>query len=382
MAKKRIIAMITAAAVLVICWAAAAGDAADPVVSKSYLEGAFTDTLLADVAQRVSAKISNPSARIDAAYSDAAAGISRSGLASAAAEIALEELQARGQHWYRGNMQTVAVKSGLVLCGDAGTKVTLLEGGGEVYGNPVVNVTAGYEYAAGSRVALNNSYFFTANDGSGIRFTADSKVVVSGRYKLLQAVRVPRYTDLAKALERMNLVRGAANGFELYRGATRAEAITMLIRLLAEEDAANRAGLSHHFTDVGAWADSTVAYALNRGYANGVSRTAFGAASPTTANHYMTFLLRALGYSDAAGDFTWDRAMDAARDLGVIGAAEHLRINSTPFTRDHMVYLSYYALFSKVKGTEVTLLESLISRGAVDRAAADAAVASVTRVRG
>ena len=180
----------------------------------------------------------------------------------------------------------------------------------------------------------------------------------------------------------MGLVRGAANGFELYRGATRAEAVTMLIRLLNEETLATEGEFTHHFTDVDAWANKIVAYALHKGYANGVSSNKFGASSPTTVNHYMTFLLRALGYNDTAGDFKWDSAMEAAVKYGVITEDERLWISSTPFYRDHMVYLSYYALQANMKGADKTLLESLVERGAVSSTKAKNAIDSVSRVRG
>lgn len=384
MAYKRIIAICASFAVLVMCWATAqGGDPSDPVISQSYLEGTFAAQMLERVAQKVEQKLSFPEDAAAQIAQSARGAISGQGISDAAADIALEELQARGKFWYSApTLETVRLKAGQVICGDAGTKVTLLSGKGVIYGNPVVNITAGYEYAAGASVALNNSYFFTENNGAGIRFTAESSVAVNGNYKILDAVRIPRYTELAEALSTMGLVRGTANGFELYRGATRAEAITMLVRLLAEESQANRAGLTHHFTDVDAWADNVVAYAFRKGYANGTSKNTFGAKSPTTVNHYMTFLLRALGYDDTAGDFSWDAAMQAAVKYGVISQEECKFISSTPFTRDHMVYLSYYALSANIKNSQKTLLESLIERGAVDESDAERALNSVTRTRG
>ncbi len=384
MGYNRFIAFGAAFAALAMCWAVAAGGGpSDPVVSQSYLEDTVARQIINDITDRVSQKLSDPEKRISQVARDAESRISYEAIVSAAGDIALEELQARGLYWYNAPvMKNITLKAGEVLCGDAGTKAILFSGSGVIYGNPVVNITAGYEYAAGSAVALNNSYFFVANDGSGIRATADCTIGVDGRYKILDAVRIPRYQDLAKALSRMNLVRGTANGFELHRGATRAEAITMLVRLLAEENAAMGGGYTHHFADVDSWADDIVAYSLNRGYANGVSRTRFGASDPTTVNHYMTFLLRVLGYDDTAGDFVWNQAMDYAVKFDVITKEEAQWISSTPFTRDHMVYLSYYALFAEIKGQNITLLDSLIDRGAVSATAAEAAIAQVTRERG
>lgn len=384
MGYNRIAALCAAIVALALGWATAAGgSASDPVITRSYLQDTVKPAILEGIAEKVERKLSDPTDRIIEISWDMRDELSQDGVISSTAEVALEELQAQGDFWYSAaQMRSLTLSAGQVICGEAGTKVIVFEGAGQVYGNPVVNITSGYEYAAGSKIQLNNTYFFTANDGSGLRFTSNSRVGVQGRYKILDAVRVPRYTDLAEALQTMGLVKGASGGFELYRGATRAEAVTMLVRLLAEESISNQGGRSHPFKDVDAWANNVVAYALEKGYANGTSKTTFSASSPTTVNHYMTFLLRALGYNDQAGDFKWDQAMDAAVQYGVITQAERDKIFSTPFTRDHMVYLSYYALLSNRKGQSMTLLESLIERGAVSQSAADSAINSVSRTRG
>ena len=379
----RFIALGASLGVLAMCWAVAAGGGADdPVISKSYLESTVAPRITNEIVNSIVEKIGNPEKRISEITDKAVSQISNATVAEAIADVAMEELQARGKYWYNAPaMEKITLRQGDVLCGDIGTKATVFSGGGVIYGNPVVNVTTGYEYSPGSSVILNSSYFFTANDGSSIKFTADSTVGIEGRYKILSAVRVPRYTDLARALSQMNLVRGTANGFELHRGATRAEAITMLVRLLAEENQAMTGNYPHNFTDVDTWADSIVGYSVRQGYANGVAVNKFGASSPTTANHYMTFILRALGYDDTKGDFVWNEAVDYAVRYGVLTPEEGKWISSTPFTRDHMVYMSYYALFANVKDSDRTLLYTLIDRGAVSAEDAQMAISQVTRER-
>lgn len=386
MLRQRIIAAGLAVLTLALCLAASAaggGSASDPVISRSYLNDTLANKLLDGVEERIAARLDADGGAIRDREQAAARLTTRQGLLDAAADVVLEELQARGEFWYNARQARVlTLARGDVICGDTGTQVLLLEGSGEVYGNPVINLTAGYDAEVGSQTVLNSTYLLPGNDGSGVKITSQSaRVSVDGRYKLLDAVRAPRYTDLAQALERMGLVRGASNGFELHRGATRAEALTMLIRLLAQENAALAGGKSHPFTDVDSWADAYVSYAYQKGYARGTSPTTFGASELTGANHYMTFLLRVLGYDDKAGDFSWDQAMDAAVRYQVLSQAERDRIASTPFTRDHMIYLSYYALFAKEKGGGATLLDRLVEQGAVSRQAADAAVAGVKRAR-
>ena len=79
----------------------------------------------------------------------------------------------------------------------------------------------------------------------------------------------------------------------------------------------------------------------------------------------MTFLLRALGYDDANGDFAWDNALSAAVRYGIITQAEKTEIASSPFYRDQMVYLSWRALLTNRKNSAQTLLAYLTENGVV-----------------
>ena len=98
---------------------------------------------------------------------------------------------------------------------------------------------------------------------------------------------------------------------------------------------------------------------------------------------YMTFLLRALGYSDSGDspDFFYQTAIDSAVEFGVLSAAEAEMLTTTPLYRDKMVYISYYGLFAKLKGTSTTLIESLIEKGIVDEETAHNATVVITRTR-
>ena len=91
----------------------------------------------------------------------------------------------------------------------------------------------------------------------------------------------------------------------------------MLIRTLGEENAALSGTHKHPFTDVPAWADAYVGYAYEKGLTKGVSATEFGSGNASAAM-YVTFMLRALGYSDAAGDFSWSDPFALARSCGVM----------------------------------------------------------------
>ena len=57
-------------------------------------------------------------------------------------------------------------------------------------------------------------------------------------------------------------------------------------------------------------------YLYDNGLANGMSETAYNPTGKCSAQMYTTFLLRALGYSDAKGDFTYAKALDFGEQVG------------------------------------------------------------------
>lgn len=122
----------------------------------------------------------------------------------------------------------------------------------------------------------------------------------------------------AQALKNLGLFRGVSDtDFDLERPATRVEAVVMLIRLLGRENDALSRHDWHPFMDVPEWANDYVGYAYAEGLSNGISATEFGTGEVNSAM-YLTFALRALGYSDALGDFTWSNPYDLARQLNLI----------------------------------------------------------------
>ncbi|SMC78956.1 S1C family serine protease [Papillibacter cinnamivorans] len=165
---------------------------------------------------------------------------------------------------------------------------------------------------------------------------------------------------LAQDLKNLGLFRGVSDtDFDLDRAPSRAEALVMLIRMLGLEDDAMSGAWAHPFTDVDAWADRYVGYAYNRGLTNGVSGTSFGTGSASAAM-YLTFVLRALGYSDVNGeDFTWDNPYGFAQVAGILPD----RVDLGEFWRADVVLISYAALSAKLKNSDVTLGEKLIAAG-------------------
>jgi hypothetical protein len=151
--------------------------------------------------------------------------------------------------------------------------------------------------------------------------------------------------------------------YDLHIKPTRQVAITMLVRLLGKEKEALSSPVDHPFTDVDAWASPYVGYAYANGLTKGISDMEFGSHDLLSANQYITFILRALGYSDVLGDFRWDKPTALSERIGLTGDA--YKNNSAPFFRGDVVVISESALRTKMKNSDVNLLQHLLDNKAV-----------------
>jgi len=164
---------------------------------------------------------------------------------------------------------------------------------------------------------------------------------------------------LASDLKSLSLFKGESDtDYALSRAPTRTEAVVMLIRLLGKESEAQSGSWTQPFGDVASWADKYVGYAYQNGLTNGVSSTEFGNGNANAAT-FLTLLLRALGYSEADGDFTYSDPFTLAKSLGLLPDS----VDTSNFLRADAVLVSYSALPVKIKGTSQTLADKLISAG-------------------
>ena len=166
----------------------------------------------------------------------------------------------------------------------------------------------------------------------------------------------------ADALYELGLFKGTgvnADGTPIYsleKTPTRAQAVTMLVRLLGKEQEALSENLDTPFTDVEDWAKPYVGYAYNNGLTNGTSATTFAGNNPISENQYLTFILRAIGYDDSKGDFIWNNAKVLTSEIGI---TEGLYENKY-FTRGDVANISFSALSAPLKNDNKCLFEKLI----------------------
>lgn len=174
-------------------------------------------------------------------------------------------------------------------------------------------------------------------------------------------------SQLAELFFQMGVFKGTDQGFELERAPTRLEGLVMLIRLLGQENAALSMALEPCvFKDVPDWGRGYVNYAYKAGLTKGISESLFGSKDTLEARAYMTYMLRALGYSDALGDFRWDKSLEKGKELGIMSEDRYKGLKNNRFVRGDVAALSYFTLKSKAKDSDHSLLQDLVNQGTID----------------
>ena len=174
--------------------------------------------------------------------------------------------------------------------------------------------------------------------------------------------------DSAQLLYNLGLFQGSGTNedgsprFALERAPTRAEAVTILVRLLGAEEAAQAQTWTTPFTDVPDWAQSYVGYAYAKGYTTGVEPTRFGSSTPVSTAQFLTLLLRAMGYEDGK-DFTWSTPWTLTDQLGITDG--DYTAQTATFLRADAAVVSANALYAPKKGEDKTLLQDLLDSGAI-----------------
>ncbi len=169
--------------------------------------------------------------------------------------------------------------------------------------------------------------------------------------------------EAAQRLHQLGLFHGTGTledgspNFELDRAPSRAEAVTMLVRLLGKDSEAKNGSNPMPFTDVPDWATPYIAYAFANSYTKGISDTLFDPDTPVSPSQYLTLVLRALGYQSEV-DFAWDSAWTLSDQLGITHGEYGA---DTPFTRGDVAQISSAALDTTPRQSQQTLLELIQS---------------------
>lgn len=178
------------------------------------------------------------------------------------------------------------------------------------------------------------------------------------------------------------VLRGDASGnLNWEQPLTRAEAATMVVRLMGLEEQAEAArSKPSPFTDVPDWANGYINTAYAEGLANGVGNGCFDPSGPCQVQDFITMLYR-LTHLKEGSDFSWDTALkDLVEDTKALDSyrgggwqvnisfgtqaamLENYFQNGGPFTREAACDVIYFMLNIKA-GPDDESLGDLLSAG-------------------
>lgn len=368
----------------------AAGTASNPLISRAYLTGSFTESF-----KKQAISLYNTAAaaaeteyvkKVQTAGDEAIASISGAELAGNVAASLVEK-------YAPGGVTLPPVNNYRYIVISADQSITARPG------TVMYSPSSAFSALDGGFIALDTARSYATNilcpAGSRVMVSelGDAVIVPQGETLALyimgeftvgeRETYAPSYTNIADALKQMGLFRGADGGYQLDRITLRTESLTMLVRLLGQEKEATAQTVTSPFPDTPAWFAAYARFSYANGLTLGVGEGLFGANMYTETSQYVTFILRALGYTDTGAnpDFYYRDSISAAVRFGVLTQAEADRLSSVRFYRDQMVYISYVSLFANFKDSKTTLLQALIEAGAVDRQIASIAIASVNLKR-
>lgn len=185
MKKKLIIVLISAItciALAITVYAAQAGSADDPLVSKSYVDDKINQVL-----QVLNSNASNANNANNNTTSSTLSQEEKNKLkAEIIAELGVENEESSSDVVSEG-YKPVFVKVGQTILGGEGTEMILRSGKATVYITGVagiVNATTGKELVTGNKATWNNIMIIPRNDGRGFKVTEEAWFLVKGDYEI------------------------------------------------------------------------------------------------------------------------------------------------------------------------------------------------------
>ncbi|MBQ2967076.1 MAG: S-layer homology domain-containing protein [Clostridia bacterium] len=169
--------------------------------------------------------------------------------------------------------------------------------------------------------------------------------------------------EMAEKMKQVGLIKGNGEDLMLFDNLTRAEGITMLLRMIGEEENASQAQTMNIFSDVDEshWAFDNISYAYSEGLTKGTSETTFSPEEKLSAPQFMVMLLRAMGYDSYEGEtLTLENASEIAKKVGFNTDFYDVQ----DLKRGHMAAIASRAL-NVVTANGKTVAENLLDEGVI-----------------
>ena len=160
-------------------------------------------------------------------------------------------------------------------------------------------------------------------------------------------------------LAALHLVIGTPDGYAVNDAATQEQAATLIVRLLGEQEAAQASLRWCGWTGVPSWARMAINYCADHEL---ILPSEYIPNGMLDANQWCTMLLRAVGFRDDLGAFTWQNAALTAQRIGLIS-----QTLSGELTRGTMFETALEALRYTHRLENQSMLERLIAKGLCSR---------------
>lgn len=164
--------------------------------------------------------------------------------------------------------------------------------------------------------------------------------------------------DAGLKLKELGIIQGDEKGnLNEDQNVTREEAIVTLTRMMGKEGAAKLLSSKPSFTDVpvGHWAMSCITYAEAEGWTKGIGAGKFGLGESVTTQEYVTFMLRALGYTGAD---VYEKAMTMGQEMGLLKDVTATQAKDI-IKRGDVFTLMHHTLYTNPKDKDQALVYEL-----------------------
>ncbi|MCL1808120.1 MAG: S-layer homology domain-containing protein [Oscillospiraceae bacterium] len=343
---------------------AAPGTNDDPVVTRSYIEEIYLPSLMLKADAAINKQLNSLFAEILALLNGTALSVNEAAL--------MRKIISRIE-WKASSPQMVELKAGSRLTLKQGASVHLVSGSASHESGTLVDVTTGKDVASKAGLTVNHKVIGISGEAD-VKITTNAAVLVAGSVRFTPPYAA-MYKDLCDALMTMRII----NTYELERNTTRMEMFIIFVTVLGVKEAAYSHHTNHPFSDV-AWGHEYVAYLYENGHTAGTGGGRFSPNDPGSVQQLCFIMLKALGYQDRV-DIAYETAEADAVRLGLFSQREIDILTAEEFTRDAMMYMTYYSLFAHYKNSSERVIDRLIASGLVSAENAAKAYDSVKRER-
>lgn len=186
-------------------------------------------------------------------------------------------------------------------------------------------------------------------------------------------------SEKADILNKLGMISGDGNGgYNLQSKLKRSEAITFIIKLMGKDIYIKENKDTYKtskFTDVKAtdWFIPYVAYCEQNAITSGIGNGKFGPNEYISEKSFLVLVMKSLGYSSEAGDFSWENVYDSAAEIGLVSSDDYQQKqgDNYEYLRQDVVNVMYAALTKNIKDSNLNLLQMLVNEGVIDRLTAN-----------